>query len=145
MPFFFGIGTLLAGLADPDREPGPHVSGFGVVAGLGNGFGYVTPIATLIRWFPDKRGLVTGLAVMGFGLGAFFMGKIVPGMILAMGVTTTFYVWASSFWSCVRPRPSFQGSPRGGFRPGSSLRPPQPRRPTPLPLGRPRRPVSGML
>ena len=52
--------------------------GFGFIAGLGNGFGYVTPIATLIRWFPDKRGLVTGLAVMGFGVGAFFMGKIAP-------------------------------------------------------------------
>jgi OFA family oxalate/formate antiporter-like MFS transporter len=46
--------------------------GFGLIAGLGNGFGYVTPIATLIRWFPDKRGLVTGLAVMGFGLGRLF-------------------------------------------------------------------------
>ena len=74
----FGIGTLLAGLADQTGTSVCSILGFGFIAGLGNGFGYVTPIATLIRWFPDKRGLVTGLAVMGFGAGAFFMGKIAP-------------------------------------------------------------------
>jgi len=41
---------------------------YGVVAGLGVGFAYVTPIATCIKWFPDKRGFVVGLAVMGFGV-----------------------------------------------------------------------------
>jgi hypothetical protein len=65
----FGIGTLLAGLADQMGSSRHLYLGFGLIAGLGNGFGYVTPIATLIRWFPDTRGLVTGLAVMGFGLG----------------------------------------------------------------------------
>lgn len=74
----FGAGTLLSGLADQLGNIWLLYLGFGFIAGLGNGFGYITPIATLIRWFPDKRGLVTGLAVMGFGAGAFFMGKIAP-------------------------------------------------------------------
>jgi OFA family oxalate/formate antiporter-like MFS transporter len=68
----FGIGTILAGVAASSGSLVMLYLTFGVIAGLGNGFGYVTPIATLIRWFPDKRGLVTGLAVMGFG--AFFVG-----------------------------------------------------------------------
>jgi OFA family oxalate/formate antiporter-like MFS transporter len=45
----------------------------------------------LIRWFPDKRGLITGMSVMGFGLGAFFIGKIVPGLINNMGVANAFF------------------------------------------------------
>ncbi|MCU0554431.1 MAG: OFA family MFS transporter, partial [Syntrophales bacterium] len=63
----FGSGVLLAGFADQVGNLFLLWLGFGVIGGLGNGFGYVTPIATLIRWFPDKRGLITGLAVMGFG------------------------------------------------------------------------------
>ncbi|MGC1630976.1 MAG: OFA family MFS transporter [Gelidibacter sp.] len=51
--------------------------GFGVVGGIGLGLGYVTPVATVSKWFPDKIGLVTGMVVMGFGLGAFVMSKII--------------------------------------------------------------------
>jgi OFA family oxalate/formate antiporter-like MFS transporter len=121
----FGIGTLLAGLADQSGSLPLMYIGFGLVAGLGNGFGYVTPIATLIRWFPDKRGLVTGLAVMGFGLGAFFMGKIVPGMILAMGVTNTFYVLGIIFLIlCTAAAQFFKDPPKGwlpaGFTPSAT-------------------------
>lgn len=44
--------------------------GYGVIGGIGLGFGYVSPVSTLIRWFPDKRGMATGMAIMGFGGGA---------------------------------------------------------------------------
>ncbi len=110
--------------------------GFGVIAALGNGFGYVTPIATLIRWFPDKRGLVTGLAVMGFGAGAFFMGKIAPMMIasfkvmdgttvVSSGVATTFYIWGAIFLVLVTGAAQlFKNPPQGwlpaGFKPAAS-------------------------
>ena len=50
---------------------------FGVIGGLGNGFGYSTPIPVMAKWFPDKRGLASGMVVMGFGLGAFFYNQIV--------------------------------------------------------------------
>jgi MFS transporter, OFA family, oxalate/formate antiporter len=93
----FGVGTILAGVADQTGNLFLLYLSYGLIAGLGNGFGYVTPIATLIRWFPDKRGMVTGLAVMGFGMGAFFMGKIAPANILSMGVAKTFYVWGSIY------------------------------------------------
>lgn len=133
----FGIGTLIAGLGDQMGNIYILYLGFGVIAGLGNGFGYVTPIATLIRWFPDKRGLVTGLAVMGFGAGAFFMGKIAPGMIIgfqrvndagtltASGVATTFYIWGVIFLVLVTGAAQlFKNPPKGwlpeGFQPPKS-------------------------
>jgi OFA family oxalate/formate antiporter-like MFS transporter len=121
----FGVGTLLAGLADQIGSIWLMYLGFGLVAGLGNGFGYVTPIATLIRWFPDKRGLVTGLAVMGFGAGAFFMGKIAPGMVNSMGVANTFYIWGVIFLIAVPAAAQlYKNPPKGwlpsGFKPAAS-------------------------
>ena len=118
----FGIGTLLAGLADQIGSIWLLYLGFGFIAGLGNGFGYITPIATLIRWFPDKRGLVTGLAVMGFGGGAFFMGKIAPPMVISMGVANTFYIWGVIFLVLVTASAQlFKNPPKGwlpaGFTP----------------------------
>ncbi|PKN33032.1 MAG: oxalate:formate antiporter [Deltaproteobacteria bacterium HGW-Deltaproteobacteria-19] len=113
----FGVGTLMAGLADSIGSIWLLYLGFGLVAGLGNGFGYVTPIATLIRWFPDKRGLVTGLAVMGFGAGAFFMGKIAPDMVISMGVANTFYIWGVIFLIAVTAAAQFYKNPPAGWLP----------------------------
>jgi len=120
----FGLGTILAGLADQTGSIVLLYLSFGLIAGLGNGFGYVTPIATLIRWFPDKRGLVTGLAVMGFGAGAFFMGRYAPIMINDMGVAKTWYVWGVIFLVLVTLSAQlFKNPPQGwlpaGFTPGS--------------------------
>jgi OFA family oxalate/formate antiporter-like MFS transporter len=133
----FGLGTLLAGYADQTGSITLLYLGFGVIAALGNGFGYVTPIATLIRWFPDKRGLVTGLAVMGFGAGAFFMGKIAPimiksfqqidptGKLITSGVSTTWYIWGVIFLILVTGSAQlFKNPPAGwlpaGFKPAST-------------------------
>jgi len=113
----FGIGTLLAGLADQIGSIWLLYLGFGFIAGLGNGFGYITPIATLIRWFPDKRGLVTGLAVMGFGGGAFFMGKIAPPMVISMGVANTFYIWGVIFLVLVPLAAQLYKNPPKGWLP----------------------------
>jgi MFS transporter, OFA family, oxalate/formate antiporter len=80
----WGIGNLLAAV-------GPHdiwwwdVT-YGVIGGFGNGMAYITPVATVTKWFPDKRGLASGMVVMGFGLGAFFSGfvlKAIPGFVQA--------------------------------------------------------------
>ncbi|MCU0581810.1 MAG: OFA family MFS transporter [Syntrophales bacterium] len=113
----FGIGTLLGGLADQMGNLWLLYIGYGVIGGLGNGFGYVTPIATLIRWFPDKRGLVTGLAVMGFGAGAFFMGKIAPAMVNSIGVAQTFYIWGAIFLVLVTGAAQVYKNPPAGWLP----------------------------
>lgn len=131
----FGLGTLIAGYAASVGNLFLLYLGFSVVAGLGNGFGYVTPIATLIRWFPDKRGLVTGLAVMGFGFGAFFIGKLAPDMITsysanpakpdAQGVAMTFYILGGVFLVlCAASAMLFKNPPAGwlprGFVPSAN-------------------------
>lgn len=89
----FGTGLILAGYANELQSISLLYLAYGVIAGLGGGFGYVTPITTLIRWFPDKRGLVMGLAVMGYGLGSFILGNIGPRLILWQGIASTFLFW----------------------------------------------------
>lgn len=63
---------------------------YGVIGGIGLGFGYIIPIATLVKWFPDKRGLMTGIAVGGFGAGALITAPVANSLIKSHGVLTTF-------------------------------------------------------
>jgi OFA family oxalate/formate antiporter-like MFS transporter len=74
-----GIGWILAGFVDIIAN-GDELLGFlwialtyGLIGGAGIGFAYVCPIAALVKWFPDLKGFITGIAVAGFGLGAFFL------------------------------------------------------------------------
>lgn len=113
----FGIGTILTGVADKLGSLPLLYLSYGIIGGVGNGFGYVTPIATLIRWFPDKRGLVTGLAVMGFGAGAFFMGQIAPKMIINTGLANTFFIWGIIFLFLVTGAAQMYRNPPAGWLP----------------------------
>jgi MFS transporter, OFA family, oxalate/formate antiporter len=93
----FSMGTLMSGLAIKINSLWLLYLGYGVCGGIGMGLGYIAPIATLIRWFPDKRGLVTGLAIMGFGFGPFILGLIAPKMIIVQGVANTFFILSIVF------------------------------------------------
>lgn len=79
-----GFGLILAGLTGTFPE-GPAlawlVGTYAVLGGIGIGMAYVCPIATCVKWFPDKRGLITGLAVAGFGAGAFFFAPLARALI----------------------------------------------------------------
>ncbi|MGH9662469.1 MAG: L-lactate MFS transporter [Bryobacteraceae bacterium] len=77
--FLLGTGCLLAAFIGD--TPGGLVAAYGCVAGLGVGFAYVTPIATCVKWFPDRRGLIVGLAVMGFGVGPLVFGPLLQALI----------------------------------------------------------------
>src|SRR5256884_7437939 len=61
----YGVGVMLASLS-ANRLEVLYIT-YGVIAGTGTGLGYIVPVATLLKWFPDKRGLATGMAVTGFG------------------------------------------------------------------------------
>ena len=66
---------------------------YGVIGGCGLGLGYVTPVATVAKWFPDKKGLATGMVIMGFGLGALVMSKFIAPLLMdyfSRGVTLTY-------------------------------------------------------
>jgi OFA family oxalate/formate antiporter-like MFS transporter len=73
----WGLGNVLAGLGTARLGPWWTYLTYGLIGGLGNGIGYVTPVATVTKWFPDRRGLGSGMVVMGFGLGAFFYNNVV--------------------------------------------------------------------
>ncbi|MGG7077268.1 L-lactate MFS transporter [Clostridium sardiniense] len=91
----FGAGVILSSTAS---EVWQLYLYYGVIAGIGAGFVYVCPVATCVKWFPDKRGLVTGLAVSAFGLSALVFKPIaihfinvasVPGVFLYLGIIYT--------------------------------------------------------
>ncbi len=78
----FGLGHLVAAAALAWGQWGLLLFGYGVIGGIGLGLGYVVPVATAVRWFPDKKGFITGLVVMGFGLGALLMSKVLAPLAL---------------------------------------------------------------
>ncbi|MBI5685935.1 MAG: MFS transporter [Verrucomicrobia bacterium] len=80
----YGAGYLLAALALHLKMLALLWLGYGVIGGIGLGLGYVTPVATVAKWFPDKKGLVTGMVVMGFGFGALLMSKVIAPALDAM-------------------------------------------------------------
>jgi MFS family permease len=72
----WGAGNLLAGLGTARLGAPWLYATYGVLGGLGLGLGYVTPVAAVTKWFPDRRGLGSGMVVMGFGLGAFLYNQL---------------------------------------------------------------------
>ena len=60
--------------------------GMGVIGGIGCGLGYIAPVSTLVKWFPDRRGMATGMAIMGFGGGAFLAGYLNVFFMARLGV-----------------------------------------------------------
>ena len=82
--FLFGLGYLIAAYALHIRNLPLLYAGYGVIGGMGLGLGYVTPVATAAKWFPDKKGFITGMVVMGFGFGALLMAKVLAPVFMAM-------------------------------------------------------------
>jgi MFS family permease len=85
----FCSGLLIAALGVSIREYWLVVFGYGVVGGIGLGIGYISPVTTLIKWFPDRPGMATGLAIMGFGGGALIASPWTNGLLEAFGHNTT--------------------------------------------------------
>ncbi|MFT3837781.1 MAG: OFA family MFS transporter [Myxococcaceae bacterium] len=66
----FSAGFFVAALGVSTHQLWLLIAGYGVLGGIGLGLGYITPVSTLVKWFPDRRGMATGIAIMGFGGGA---------------------------------------------------------------------------
>jgi hypothetical protein len=62
----FGCGFVIAGLGVSLHNLWTVYLGYGVLGGIGLGLGYISPVSTLIKWFPDRPGMATGMAIMGF-------------------------------------------------------------------------------
>lgn len=115
------LGCAVAGVLHETVEG--LVLGYGVIAGVGVGFAYVTPIAMCVKWFPDRRGMIVGLAVMGFGLGPLVFGPWLEWMIgkevAAMGDTIprTFFVLSALFLVGVVGAAQLYAVPPAGWKP----------------------------
>ncbi|MFN0041024.1 MAG: OFA family MFS transporter [Burkholderiales bacterium] len=67
--------------------------GSGIIGGIGLGLGYISPVSTLIKWFPDRRGMATGMAIMGFGGGAMIGSPLADGLMKVYATQTSVGVW----------------------------------------------------
>jgi len=116
-----GTGCLLAALIG--NTPEGLIVSYGVIGGLGVGFAYVTPIATCIKWFPDKRGMLVGLAVMGFGVGSLVFAPLLEALMgsdptrLAVTIPNTFLILAATFYIFVTGAAQWFRVPPPGWRP----------------------------
>jgi len=95
---FFGVGLFSTGFAVKAESLTMIYLTYGVIGGIGLGTGYVAPVSTLIKWFPDRRGLATGLAIMGFGFSAAIASPIMDYLNNAVGVANTFFILGASYF-----------------------------------------------
>jgi MFS family permease len=83
----YGLGVLLASFTE--RIEWLYAT-YGLLGGIGLGLGYIVPVTVLVKWFPDRRGLITGIAVGGFGAGALVTAPVATALIERVGVLSTF-------------------------------------------------------
>src|SRR5438270_1540362 len=90
---------------------------YGFIGGIGLGLGYIVPVAVLLKWFPDKRGLLTGIAVGGFGAGALLTAPVATRLIQSVGVLQTFAYLGAAYLVVTVAAGSFMRNPPTGWKP----------------------------
>src|SRR6266496_6346844 len=111
----YGLGLVLAGQVG--GRLGLLYLFYGVLGGIGLGLSYIVPVATLIKWFPDKRGMITGLAVAGFGAGALITAPVAQRLISWLGVSRTFTILGIIYFIAVLGSAFFMKNPPEGYHP----------------------------
>ncbi|RKJ45757.1 MFS transporter, partial [Butyricicoccus sp. 1XD8-22] len=94
----FGIGQAGAGVAIVSDSVVLYWLTYGVLSGLGMGIGYIAPVSTLVKWFPDRRGLATGMAVLGFGSGALITAPVATYLMGTVGISNTYFILGISYF-----------------------------------------------
>ena len=114
---FFGTGLVIGGAGLALRQPLLVFLGMGIVGGIGCGLGYISPVSTLVKWFPDRRGMATGMAIMGFGGGAFIAGYLNVALMDRLGVATTVMMLGAIYLVVMLAGSRLMRTPPPGWRP----------------------------
>jgi len=120
----YSVGMMLASLVETPDQLWLLVLTYGLIGGVGLGAGYIVPIAMLVKWFPDRRGMITGIAVAGFGAGALITAPVANRLIQADDVSATFLPLGIAYLvATVLGGVFFRNPPEGyavpGFEPSS--------------------------
>ncbi len=113
--FLYGLGVFLASLS-ANKLWWLYLS-YGLIGGIGVGFSYIVPIAVLVKWFPDRRGLITGIAVGGFGAGALVTAPVATRLIQSVGVLQTFAYLGVAYLVITMATGYFMQNPPDGWKP----------------------------
>ena len=113
--FLYGLGVFLASFS-ADKLWWLYLS-YGLIGGIGLGFGYIVPVAVLVKWFPDRRGLITGIAVGGFGAGALVTAPVATHLIQSVGVLKTFAYLGIAYLLVTMATGYFMQNPPPGWQP----------------------------
>jgi OFA family oxalate/formate antiporter-like MFS transporter len=115
--FFFGLGIAGAGIALKTNHILLLYLCYGVLGGIGLGVGYIAPVSTLVKWFPDKRGLATGLAIMGFGFASLISSPIIQRLIVTVGLAKTFFFLGAAYFAVMFLSSQYLAPPKPGWMP----------------------------
>ena len=121
---FFGLGLIIGGLGLAIRQPVVVFLGMGVIGGIGCGLGYISPVSTLVKWFPDRRGMATGMAIMGFGGGAFLAGYLNVFFMNRIGVANTVMTLGATYLAIMLIGSRLLERPPAGWKPEGWTAPP---------------------
>ncbi|RXZ79375.1 MFS transporter [Paenibacillaceae bacterium] len=113
----FAGGLAGAGLAIHYEALFAYYLSYGVVGGIGLGIGYIAPVSTLVKWFPDRRGLATGMAVLGFGAGALICSPVVARLVESIGLSATFYTLSAVYFILMISGAAYIARPAEGWMP----------------------------
>jgi MFS family permease len=130
----FGGGFLISALGVQLHQVLLLYLGYGVLGGIGLGLGYISPVSTLIKWFPDRPGMATGLAIMGFGGGAMIGGPLGVALMehfqgpTSTGVAETFVAMGLGYFLFMLFGAATVRLPPPGWRPAGYAPPARPQR-----------------
>ena len=110
----YGLGVFLASFS---HSLSWLYLSYGLIGGIGLGLGYIVPVAVLVKWFPDRRGLITGIAVGGFGAGALITAPVATRLIQSVGVLSTFAYLGVAYFVVTIIAGAFMQNPPDGWKP----------------------------
>lgn len=114
---FFGVGVAGSSIAVMTGSLPLLYLFYGVIGGIGLGIGYIAPVSTLVKWFPDRRGLATGLAIMGFGFAALISGPVAEMLIANAGLKFTFLILGIAYFVIMMASAQYLAPPPEGWVP----------------------------